>query len=91
MAQTSPPRAEIELGVHSLTDVRAGGRLEERIRDIVDYGVAAERAGLDAFGVGEHHTARFAVPSPAVPGGLPRAEVLASIARLASTLPHTKN
>jgi alkanesulfonate monooxygenase SsuD/methylene tetrahydromethanopterin reductase-like flavin-dependent oxidoreductase (luciferase family) len=58
--------ARIELGVYSLTDVSSGAGPAQRVRDIVDYGVASDQAGLDVFGVGEHHTARFAVSSPAV-------------------------
>lgn len=34
------------------------------IRDLVDEAVAADRAGLDFFGVGEHHRADYAVSSP---------------------------
>ncbi len=78
MPHRSLPRAEIELGVYSLTDNSTGAHLERRIRDIVDYGVAADQAGLDVFGVGEHHTARFAVSSPAV--------VLAAVAARTSSI-----
>ncbi len=42
------------------------------IRDLVDDGVVADQAGLDFFGVGEHHRPDFAVSSPEM--------VLASIA-----------
>ena len=34
------------------------------IRDVVAEGVAAETAGVDAFAIGEHHRADFAVSSP---------------------------
>ncbi|MFC7790502.1 LLM class flavin-dependent oxidoreductase [Microbacterium sp. MAHUQ-60] len=34
------------------------------IRDIVEQAVLADRAGLDSFGVGEHHRPDFAVSSP---------------------------
>jgi alkanesulfonate monooxygenase SsuD/methylene tetrahydromethanopterin reductase-like flavin-dependent oxidoreductase (luciferase family) len=66
MQPTPSQGAAIELGVYSLTDVSPGDSPAQRIRDIVDYGVAADQAGLDVFGVGEHHTAPFAVSSPAV-------------------------
>jgi alkanesulfonate monooxygenase SsuD/methylene tetrahydromethanopterin reductase-like flavin-dependent oxidoreductase (luciferase family) len=38
----------------------------ERLRDIVRFGEITEQAGLDAYGVGEHHSHAFAVSSPAV-------------------------
>lgn len=78
MPHTSSPRPEIELGIYSLTDNSTGEQPERRIRDIVDYGVAADQAGLDVFGVGEHHTARFTVSSPAV--------VLAAVAARTSSI-----
>jgi alkanesulfonate monooxygenase SsuD/methylene tetrahydromethanopterin reductase-like flavin-dependent oxidoreductase (luciferase family) len=78
MPHTSSPRAGIELGVYSLTDISSGDHLEQRIRDVVDYGVAADQAGLEVFGVGEHHTARFGVSSPAV--------VLAAVAARTSSI-----
>jgi alkanesulfonate monooxygenase SsuD/methylene tetrahydromethanopterin reductase-like flavin-dependent oxidoreductase (luciferase family) len=62
----------MQLGVFSLTDIAAdpftGQRpgAARRIADIVDYAVAADSAGLDVFGLGEHHTLDFAVSSPAV-------------------------
>lgn len=45
----------------------------QRLTDIVNAAKLAEDAGLDVFGVGEHHTLEFAVSSPAV--------VLAAIAQ----------
>jgi alkanesulfonate monooxygenase SsuD/methylene tetrahydromethanopterin reductase-like flavin-dependent oxidoreductase (luciferase family) len=66
MPQISAESAQIELGIYSLADVSAGDNPAQRVHDIVAYGVAADRAGLDVFGIGEHHTPRFAVSSPAV-------------------------
>jgi len=72
----------MELGILSLSDRQANpatGRLYDagsRIREIVSYGVAADQAGLDVFALGEHHSAEFAVSSPAV--------VLAAIAQATS-------
>ena len=37
-----------------------------RLRELLEEAEAAERAGLDVFGVGEHHRADFAVSAPAV-------------------------
>lgn len=61
----------VEIGVASLADfqpvtadgsvVTAGGRLAQ----IVELGVQADRAGLDVFGLGEHHSGDFAVSSTA--------------------------
>ncbi|WBM78829.1 LLM class flavin-dependent oxidoreductase [Cryobacterium breve] len=68
----------MELGAFSLTDLSAGTLSPGRVLDIIDYGVFADEAGLDIFGIGEHHTPRFAVSSPAV--------VLAAIAARTSTI-----
>lgn len=68
----------MELGVFSLTDLSAGATAPDRVRDLIDYGVHADMVGLDVFGVGEHHTPRFAVSSPAV--------VLAAIAARTSAI-----
>lgn len=68
----------IELGVLSLSDLQrnldtgATANAADRIDEIIDYGMLAERHGLDVFALGEHHTLDFAVSS--------RAVVLAAIA-----------
>ena len=59
----------LELGVETFGDVTLGpdGRPlpdAQVIRHVVDEAVAAEAAGLDHFGIGEHHRADFAVSSP---------------------------
>ncbi|MGV9753320.1 LLM class flavin-dependent oxidoreductase [Nocardia farcinica] len=38
----------------------------ERLRQVVDEAVATEQAGLDVYGVGEHHRVDFAAAAPAV-------------------------
>lgn len=68
----------MELGVFTLTEMRTGTTATDRIRDIIEYGAHADALGLDVFGVGEHHTPRFAVASPAV--------VLAGIATRTSSI-----
>jgi alkanesulfonate monooxygenase SsuD/methylene tetrahydromethanopterin reductase-like flavin-dependent oxidoreductase (luciferase family) len=68
----------IELGVFTFADLAGPASPRERIRDIVDYGAHADEAGLDVFGVGEHHTPRFTVSSPAV--------VLAAVAARTSAI-----
>jgi len=35
----------------------------QTIRDVVEEGVFAERAGVDFFGIGEHHTGHFPMPA----------------------------
>ena len=69
--------ATFELGVDTFGDVTIGedGSLRSQaqvLRDVVEEAVLAEQSGLDAFGVGEHHRADFAISAPEV--------VLASIA-----------
>ena len=49
-----------------------------RLREFVDLAVLADQAGLDVFGVGEHHRPDFAIASPAV--------VLAAIAQATSRI-----
>ena len=58
----------MELGVFSLTDINpdSGDTAASRVDDIISYGILAERHGLDAYGIGEHHSSGFAVSSPAV-------------------------
>jgi len=60
-----------QLGVETFGDVsqRADGTPSSHaqvVRDVVAEAVAAERAGLDFFGVGEHHRPDFAVTAPEV-------------------------
>ncbi|MGW3826404.1 LLM class flavin-dependent oxidoreductase [Streptomyces sp. NPDC005071] len=63
----------MELGILSLSDLQtdpATGTLHDparRTREIVSYAVAADQAGLDVFGLGEHHSRDFSVANPAVP------------------------
>jgi len=62
---------QIELGVDTFGDMTAGsdGRPHSHaqvIRDVIEEGVLADQVGIDAFGVGEHHRADFAVSTPDV-------------------------
>jgi alkanesulfonate monooxygenase SsuD/methylene tetrahydromethanopterin reductase-like flavin-dependent oxidoreductase (luciferase family) len=41
----------------------------QTIRNVVEEGVFAEQAGLDFFGIGEHHTEYFPMPAGDVVGG----------------------
>jgi probable LLM family oxidoreductase len=65
---THPP---IEFGLDTFGDVTFGpdGQLlsqAETLRHVVEEAVLADEAGLDAFGVGEHHRADFAISAPEV-------------------------
>lgn len=60
-----------ELGLDTFGDVTldANGNLNtqaQALRDVVAEAVLAEEAGVDAFGVGEHHRRDFAISSPEV-------------------------
>jgi probable LLM family oxidoreductase len=60
-----------QLGVDTFGDVTlsADGRpmsQAEVLRNVVEEAVIAEQAGLDAFGVGEHHRPDFAISAPEV-------------------------
>jgi probable LLM family oxidoreductase len=60
-----------QLGVDTFGDVThsADGQLlpqAQVLRDVVEEAVIADQAGLDAFGVGEHHRPDFAISAPEV-------------------------
>jgi alkanesulfonate monooxygenase SsuD/methylene tetrahydromethanopterin reductase-like flavin-dependent oxidoreductase (luciferase family) len=72
-----------EFGIDTFGDVTlgaSGAQLSqaEVLRNVVDEAVVAEQAGLDCFGVGEHHRPDFAISAPEV--------VLAAIAGRTSRL-----
>src|SRR2546430_2497399 len=59
----------LEFGLDTFGDVTVdaeGKRLSgaEGIRNVVEEGVLADRVGIDAFGIGEHHRDDFAVTAP---------------------------
>jgi probable LLM family oxidoreductase len=73
----------VEFGLDTFGDVTAGADgkrvpYAQVIRDVVEQAVLAERVGVDAFGVGEHHRDDFAVSAPEI--------VLAAIAGRTSTI-----
>ena len=55
-----------------------------RLRDVLEWAKVGDEAGLDVFGVGEHHRADFAVSSPQVV--LAAAAAVTSRVRLTSTV-----
>ena len=56
----------MELGIYSFAELGDGQSPGERLRDLLEEIELAEEAGLDVFGVGEHHRPDFAVSAPAV-------------------------
>ena len=61
----------VEIGVETFGDITSGldGELlshAQVIRNVLAEGQAADRVGLDFFGVGEHHRSDYAVTSPEV-------------------------
>jgi len=59
----------MELGIFSfgeLTPIGVPLSAHQRLANVIDAAVTADEAGLDVFGVGEHHRADFAVSATAV-------------------------
>lgn len=69
----------MEIGVYTLADIcpdpLTGKTIspQKRLEEIIEAAKLADEAGLDVFGIGEHHRLDYAVSSPAV--------VLAAVAR----------
>ncbi|MEU9886895.1 LLM class flavin-dependent oxidoreductase [Sphaerisporangium sp. NPDC051011] len=63
--------AELEFAIDTFGDVTVGAdgkRLPyaQVIRNVVEEAVLADRVGIDAFGIGEHHRDDFAVSAPEI-------------------------
>jgi probable LLM family oxidoreductase len=62
----------MEIGIYTLADLSldpfTGKTISarQRIEEIIEAGKMADEAGLDVFGVGEHHRLDYAVSSPSV-------------------------
>src|SRR5579862_1278500 len=57
----------MELGVYTFAELTSDDVTPaERLRDLLEEIRLADEAGLDVFGVGEHHRPDFAVSAPAV-------------------------
>lgn len=62
----------MEIGISTFVETTPDpetGKLKshaERLREVVEEIVLADRVGLDVFGVGEHHRADYAASSPAI-------------------------
>ncbi len=74
----------MELGTYTFADVGGAVSPGQRIRNLLEEVVAAESAGLDVFGVGEHHRPDYASSAPAVL--LAAAAVLTSKIKLTSAV-----
>ena len=64
-----PSNSELEFGLDTFGDVTVdsdGTLLSQArvIRNVVEEGVLADKLGIDAFDVGEHHRADFAISAP---------------------------
>lgn len=84
-AGTSP----FEIGIFTFGELTLGADgapipAERRMRDVLEWARVADEAGLDVFGVGEHHRPDFAVSSPPVVLAAAAAET--SRIRLTSTV-----
>lgn len=58
--------ARVEIGLYTFADVRQGASPEQRLRELVEEIVLADKVGLDVFGIGEHHSGDYAASAPAV-------------------------
>jgi hypothetical protein len=61
----------VELGLDTFGDVVYDGNdrpvtQAQALRNVVAEGVLADKLGIDAFGVGEHHRADFSISAPEV-------------------------
>jgi probable LLM family oxidoreductase len=56
----------MQLGLYTFAEVTPAISPQQRLRDVLEEAELAEQAGLDVFGVGEHHRADFAISAPAV-------------------------
>ena len=74
----------MEIGVYTFAELRGGIDRVQRMRNLMEEAEVAEQAGLDVFGVGEHHRPDFLVSTPAVVLGA--AGALTSRIRLTSAV-----
>jgi probable LLM family oxidoreductase len=80
----TPQPNPFEIGLFTFGEITAdpatGRPLDPavRLREFIDLAVLADQAGLDVFGVGEHHRPDFAIASPPV--------VLAAVAQATSRI-----
>ncbi|WP_436520178.1 LLM class flavin-dependent oxidoreductase [Actinoplanes sp. HUAS TT8] len=56
----------MKFGLDTFGDVTADTSYAQVIRNVVEQAVLADRLGVDAFGVGEHHRDDFAISAPEI-------------------------
>ncbi|WP_328469904.1 LLM class flavin-dependent oxidoreductase [Actinoplanes sp. NBC_00393] len=56
----------MEFGLDTFGDVTSDTSYAQVIRNVVEQAVLADRLGIDAFGVGEHHRDDYAISSPEI-------------------------
>lgn len=83
MSENTTTKPQLEIGVETFGDITSGAdglklHPAEVIRNVVAEAKAAEAAGLDFFGVGEHHRDDYSVSAPEV--------VLGAIASVTKTI-----
>jgi probable LLM family oxidoreductase len=81
--------SSFEIGIFTFGELTRGSDgvpipAAQRMRDLLQWAKIADEAGLDIFGVGEHHRSDFAVSSP--PVVLAAAAALTTRIRLTSTV-----
>ena len=69
MGEPNLDSGPIKFGIHTFGDVTKdadGSMLHDAdvIRNVLNEAVLADKLGIDAFGVGEHHRADFAISAP---------------------------
>ncbi|WP_330249266.1 LLM class flavin-dependent oxidoreductase [Nocardia sp. NBC_00565] len=87
----------MELGLTTFAELypigdRPAPTAAERLRQVVDEAIAVERAGLDVYGVGEHHRKDFAASAPtvvlaAIAGQTQRIQLTSAVTVLSSADP----
>ena len=56
----------VEFGLDTFGDKTADESYAQVIRNVIEQATLADRLGVDAFGLGEHHRDDFAVSSPEI-------------------------
>src|SRR5215210_3877386 len=67
-ADSTRKERTMELGIYSFGEVpdATAPSAAQRLRELIEEITLADQAGLDVFGVGEHHRPDFVVSAPAV-------------------------
>lgn len=69
---SSIEHSSMEIGIYSLADLRPNPHTgftissKQRLQEIVEAAKLADEAGLDIFGVGEHHRLDYAISAPPI-------------------------